>query len=82
MRPSQLELGCGNGLTANLLAASLPRGEFHAVDLKPEHIANARRMADRGRLSNVDLIEDSVGGLLDRKLPGSISSSCQAPTAG
>ena len=28
------ELGCGNGVTTNLLAAALPQGDFYGVDFR------------------------------------------------
>ena len=63
------ELGCGNGLTSNVLAASLPHGEFYAVDLNPEHVANGRRIAEKGGLSNVTFIQSSFEDLLSEDLP-------------
>jgi SAM-dependent methyltransferase len=47
------ELGCGHGLTTNILAAANPDGHFHAVDLNPLHIANGRRQAADAGLTNV-----------------------------
>ena len=60
------ELGCGNGLTTNLLAAALPQGRFTAVDLNAEHIANGRRLAEAGGLDNVEFVEADFGALLER----------------
>ena len=53
------ELGCGQGLTANLLAASNPQGQFYAVDFNPAHIAGARQLATDAGLTNLSFIEDS-----------------------
>jgi SAM-dependent methyltransferase len=39
------ELGCGQGVTTNLLAACYPNASFEAVDLLPEHIDGARQLA-------------------------------------
>jgi SAM-dependent methyltransferase len=39
------ELGCGQGVTTNLLAACHPQASFEAVDLLPEHIEGASRLA-------------------------------------
>lgn len=50
------ELGCGNGLTSNLLAAALPQGQFYAVDFNPEHIANAETIAEAGQLNNINFL--------------------------
>src|SRR3712207_297474 len=51
------ELGCGQGLTANLLAAANPLGEFVAVDFNPAHIARARASAEEAGLTNIRFIE-------------------------
>ena len=42
---SYLELGCGQGFGALLLAASNPTWQVTAVDFNPAHIAEARRTA-------------------------------------
>jgi SAM-dependent methyltransferase len=65
------ELGCGQGFTANLLAASNPQGRFYAVDFNPSHIASARRLAERAGLKNIEFIEESFADLADspRELP-------------
>lgn len=47
------ELGCGQGLTANLLAALHPEGRFEAIDALPAHMAQARRLAASAGLDNV-----------------------------
>ncbi|MEP2716942.1 class I SAM-dependent methyltransferase [Pseudophaeobacter sp.] len=53
------ELGCGQGFTANLLAAANPHIEFHAMDFMPGHIANARELAAEAGLENVHFYERS-----------------------
>lgn len=63
------ELGCGNGLTANILAAALPEGSFYAVDLNPAHVANGRGIAEKGGLSNATFIESNFEDLLGADLP-------------
>ena len=52
-----LELGCGQGLGPNLLAASNPNDTFVGVDFSPEHILGARRLAEAARLRNVTFQE-------------------------
>lgn len=47
------DLGCGQGVTANILAATHPRGTFHAIDAMPAHIEHARRLADEAATPNV-----------------------------
>ncbi len=57
------ELGCGQGLTANLLAASNPQGQFYAVDFNPAHVAGARQLATAAGLTNLTFIEHSFEAL-------------------
>lgn len=64
-----LELGCGQGLTSCLLAATNPAVEFHAVDFNPAHIAGARELAAASGLGNVQFIERSFEELLERGPP-------------
>lgn len=51
------ELGCGQGFTANLLAAVYPEGEFHAIDFHPGHIAAAEEMRQAVGLPNITFHE-------------------------
>ncbi len=53
------ELGCGQGFSANLLAAANPHIEFHAMDFSPSHIAGARDLAQEAALENVHFHERS-----------------------
>jgi 2-polyprenyl-3-methyl-5-hydroxy-6-metoxy-1,4-benzoquinol methylase len=64
-----LDLGCGNGVSLNTLAAASPKSKFFGVDLMPEHIANAKRMADEGGIKNATFIESDFSGLATAKLP-------------
>jgi len=55
---SQLEfrycdLGCGSGVTLNLLADLFPDAEFTGIDFNPEHIQEARQVASAAGLENV-----------------------------
>ena len=63
-----LELGCGNGVTANVYAAANPEGEFHAVDFNAEHIANARALAEAAGLDNLHFHQASFSELEDMDL--------------
>jgi SAM-dependent methyltransferase len=47
------DLGCGNGVTAALLAATHPSGTFHAIDALASHIDDARQLAAAARVGNV-----------------------------
>jgi len=58
-----VELGCGNGVTLNGLAAACPQGLFVGVDFNAENIAIARRTALAAGLSNVRYIEASFSAL-------------------
>lgn len=51
------ELGCGNGMSTNLLAACFPNAEFVGIDFMPVHIANSRRVAKKAALKNVKFHE-------------------------
>jgi SAM-dependent methyltransferase len=52
-----LELGCGQGFSALLLAASNPTWRITAIDFNPAHIATARAWAAEARLENVTFLE-------------------------
>lgn len=56
---SYCELGCGQGFTANLLAAANPHIDFHAMDFNPAHIAGATALAEETKLDNVHFYERS-----------------------
>jgi len=53
------ELGFGRGLTAQLLAAGHPTGQFYAADFNPVHVAGARALAKQAQLTNLTLLENS-----------------------
>ncbi|MBK3801220.1 methyltransferase domain-containing protein [Azospirillum brasilense] len=57
------ELGCGQGLTLTILAATHARSEFVGIDFNPAHIAAARRLADEAGLGNLSFREDSFQAL-------------------
>jgi SAM-dependent methyltransferase len=63
------ELGSGLGDTIATLAAAYPRARFVGVDLNPEHIAAARRLASRGELENVRFLERDLEDLTGDDLP-------------
>lgn len=64
-----LELGCGNGLSANALAACNPHSQFYAFDFNPVHIQNAQRLVRDAAIKNVSFFEDSFEEALRRDLP-------------
>lgn len=60
-----LELGCGQGFGALLLAASNPGWQVTAVDFNPAHIATAREMAAEAGLRNVSFLEADLSTLAE-----------------
>lgn len=59
------ELGCGNGVTVNALAAANPHAVFYANDLSEEHCRNARELAEAGQVDNVEILQASFADLLE-----------------
>jgi SAM-dependent methyltransferase len=57
------DLGCGNGLSALIAAATNPHGEFWGFDFNPTHIENARALAAAAKLTNVHFEEVSFEAL-------------------
>lgn len=49
------DLGCGQGVTAAILAATHPRGLFHGIDAMPAHIGHARGLAAEAGIANLRL---------------------------
>ncbi len=47
------ELGCGQGVTPVILAASHPRGQFFGIDAMPAHIGHAKGLAREADIRNV-----------------------------
>lgn len=64
-----LELGCGKGVTANVMAAASPQGEFWGVGASAEHIADARRQAEESGLTNITFVERAFADLAGGELP-------------
>jgi SAM-dependent methyltransferase len=48
------ELGCGQGVTTAILAATHPHGRFVGIDMIPGHIDHARRLAQEAAIGNVE----------------------------
>lgn len=63
------DLGCGNGMTLNVIATSYPEASFYGVDINPGHIAEGRSLAERGGLRNVTFVEASFADLQTQDLP-------------
>ena len=63
------DLGCGDGITLNVLAATYPSARFIGVDLNEDHLEAARGMAERGGLDNVEYVKASFTALDSIDLP-------------
>jgi SAM-dependent methyltransferase len=63
------DLGCGQGVTAVILAATHPRGRFHGIDMMPVHIAHARRLASEARIANLRFDAVDFAAAISLELP-------------
>ncbi|MGO9674404.1 MAG: class I SAM-dependent methyltransferase [Methylocella sp.] len=65
-----LELGCGQGYSANLIAAANPAIDYTAIDFNPAHIAGAAALAREAGTKNVRFSEASFEDFADDKGEG------------
>jgi trans-aconitate methyltransferase len=63
------DLGCGDGITLNVLAAEYPEASFIGVDLNAGHLAIARDMAGRAGLDNIVYLQASFSEAQSAGLP-------------
>jgi SAM-dependent methyltransferase len=63
------DLGCGQGVTAAILAATHPAGVFHGIDAMPEHIDHARRLAVDATIPNLQFHAADFAAAIDLELP-------------
>jgi SAM-dependent methyltransferase len=63
------DLGCGQGVTAIMLAALHPGGQFYGIDAMPEHIDHGRRFADEAGVANVSFHAADFAAAADLPLP-------------
>src|ERR1700758_3943019 len=63
------DLGCGQGVTAAILAATRPRGIFHGIDGIPAHIHHARRLAAAAAIPNVAFHSIDFAAAANLELP-------------
>lgn len=63
------ELGCGQGFTTNILAAANPQGKFWGIDFNPTHIAEAQRLADTAKLTNIQFCDSTFAEFLEIDTP-------------
>jgi SAM-dependent methyltransferase len=66
-RLTVLDIGCGRGITACLLAAANPHWDVIGLDLQPVHIAEAREVAAEAGLANARFIEADITELDEEK---------------
>ena len=64
------ELGCGQGMTTAILAATHPDGRFYGIDVMPSHIEHARRFATEGTIVNIDFHTADFATAAGMDLPG------------
>ena len=62
---SFLELGCGNGFNALVMAASNPGWRVTAIDFNPAHIAAANTLKAAAGLTNVTFLEADLSTLAE-----------------
>jgi SAM-dependent methyltransferase len=60
-----VELGCGVGIGALLIAASNPRWKVVAIDYNPAHIAIGTGLARAARIANIEFLEADLAELAD-----------------
>src|SRR5690349_15351480 len=63
------DLGCGQGVTAAILAATHPQGVFHGIDAMPAHIDHARRLAAEAAIPNARFHAAGFAAARDLPLP-------------
>ena len=64
------ELGCGQGVTTAILAATHPDGHFYGIDAMPSHIEHARRFAAEGTIVNINFHAADFATAAGMDLPG------------
>ncbi len=65
---SIVEVGCGTGYTAHMLAAGNPHWQVMGLDYNPAHIAEARSMTAAAQLNNLRFLEADLAELSDAEL--------------
>ena len=63
------DLGCGAGLSLNMLAASDRRGRFVGIDANARHVARAEEFRQAGGLNNVRFLADDFAAAAALDLP-------------
>ena len=63
------DLGCGQGVTAAILAATHPNGEFFGVDAMPAHTDHGGRLASAAAIANVRFHAADFAAAIELELP-------------
>ncbi|MBL8630823.1 MAG: class I SAM-dependent methyltransferase, partial [Rhodospirillaceae bacterium] len=63
------DYGCGNGITANILAGCFPKAHFYGVDFLRQHITTAETLAVRGGLDNATFLCKGFADLTADDIP-------------
>jgi SAM-dependent methyltransferase len=63
------ELGCGQGVSAALLAATHPAAHVFAIDMMPEHIAYGERLCRDAGIANATLLALDFAAANRREMP-------------
>lgn len=63
------DYGCGNGITANILAGCFPGAKFYGIDFLPAHTRTAELLSLRGGLNNTTFIQKSFTELAEDEIP-------------
>ena len=63
------DLGCGQGVTAAILAGTHPTGTFHGIDAMPAHIEHAARIAAEADAPNAQFHAVDFAGARSLPLP-------------
>ena len=64
------DLGCGQGVTTTILAATHPLGQFYGIDAMPSHIEHARRLAGDSAVANAQFFAADFDMAAGMDLPG------------
>jgi SAM-dependent methyltransferase len=63
------DLGCGQGVTATILASTHQKGVFHGIDAMRAHIDHARRLASAAVIPNLQFHAVDFAAAIDLELP-------------
>ncbi len=63
------DYGCGNGVTAVVLAGCYPQAQFYGVDFLPLHIRTAETLGMRAGLTNTTFLQKSFSALAEGDIP-------------